>query len=458
MTDEEDLLEAYQGGNASEFSQYDIDNFNGKVLDHDEVDGDIEYLREDLMSRFDDDVYAGDEAIRLFGEMNKLYPEKYPQADDTYAPDEWYDKLRNINIDDEFRQHAEEATRAMAEADYDADPIFKWDLAEGDFQYTITGRESTGYQTEVYRSVEQGGTRIGQSTTGLDVVYSPTEAMVQVRSHNDSFDSYGHNTATKWHDNIVNTDAVSTYKETVITADSPSGTVFSGGQIHFPEKNKAFHLRTTEPNANTLYIEELQSDWAGDISKKGVKKGGNHIANLKAQITDLQKQDKAIVLDDRLAKTQKEKAKYSKELDAATAKKNSIRKEIQKLDKELDDEINAVPQSPLPNDKYINVGLRTAIAQAIDAGQTRVEWTPAQVHIERWSGRFEEMYKILYDKKLGGIAKRIANKYNAKAGQHYIEISPEMIAHHKSGKGDKLMATAPAIPAAQVANDKEDNS
>ena len=33
------------------------------------------------------------------------------------------------------------------------------------------------------------------------------------------------------------------------------------------------HLRVTEPNANTLYIEELQSDWANDIADKGLKKG-----------------------------------------------------------------------------------------------------------------------------------------------------------------------------------------
>jgi len=70
----------------------------------------------------------------------------------------------------------------------------------------------------------------------------------------------------------------------------------------------------------------------------------------------------------------------------------------------------------------------------------------------------KKMYKILYDEKMGGIAKKIANKYNAEFGQHYIDISPEMIAHHKSGKGDKAMAAAPAIPAAQVANDKEDKS
>ena len=481
MSDEDDLLAIYEKDNginmdnAHMFDDDEVASMNGKVLDHDEVDADIEYAREEIMRQFDDDVYAGDEAIKLFGEMNKLYPEKYPQADDTYAPDEWYDKLRNINIDDEFRQHAEEATRAMAEADYDADPIFKWDLAEGDFQYTITGNESGGYQTEVYRSEAQGGQRLGQSTTGLDVVYSPTEAMVQVRSHNDAFMHDAVDGGTKWSENIVNTDAVSTYKETVITADSPSGTVFSGGQIHFPEKNKAFHLRTTEPNANTLYIEELQSDWAGDISKKGVKKGDEYNQSVRKALQDaVAARDKFLETTDwefsghRLMGNEEELVPRNKDIDGDTLWKETDGKVVEQIvahnkivnnyKAKVTKEAEAIPQSPLPNDKYINVGLRTAIAQAIDAGQTRVEWTPAQVHIDRWSGRFEEMYKILYDKKLGGIAKRIANKYNAKAGQHYIEISPEMIAHHKSGKGDKLMATAPAIPAAQVANDKEDNS
>ena len=363
----------------------------------------------------------------------------------------------------------------MAEADYDADPIFKWDLAEGDFQYTITGNESGGYQTEVYRSEAQGGQRLGQSTTGLDVVYSPTEAMVQVRSHNDAFMHDAVDGGTKWSENIVNTDAVSTYKETVITADSPSGTVFSGGQIHFPEKNKAFHLRTTEPNANTLYIEELQSDWAGDISKKGVKKGDEYNQSVRKALQDaVAARDKFLETTDwefsghRLMGNEEELVPRNKDIDGDTLWKETDGKVVEQIvahnkivnnyKAKVTKEAEAIPQSPLPNDKYINVGLRTAIAQAIDAGQTRVEWTPAQVHIDRWSGRYEEMYKILYDKKLGGIAKRIANKYNSKAGQHYIEISPEMIAHHKSGKGDKLMATAPAIPAAQVANDKEDNS
>ena len=485
MTDEDELLEIYNAGGNGQVG------VNGKVLDHDEVDGDIEYAREELMRQFDDDVYDGDEAIRLFGTMNKLYPEKYPQADDTYAPDEWYDKLRNINIDDEFRQHAEEATRVIAEADYDADPIFKWDLEEGDFQYTITGRESTGYQTEVYRSEAQGGQRLGQShhhNVGLDVVYSANEAMVQVRGHNDAFMGGANyeSGGTKWHDEIVHTDVVDTYKETIVTADSPSGTVFTGGRVHFPEDNKAYHLRTTEPDADTLYIEELQSDWANDISKKGVQPKGspeNIQAKLKQEIKTRNKalEDTAFVMEQISNDSSRAayiiagpenlvlKPYYLQRGMGTQETWNNLGKAEQdriiqilmpshKLEKELLKFKHGMPQSPLPNDRWINVGLRTAIAQAIDSGKTRVEWTPAQVHVDRWSGQYEKMYKILYDQKLGSIAKKIANTQNAEFGQHYIDISPEMIAHHKSGKGNKLMAATPAIPAAQVANDKEDKS
>ena len=68
------------------------------------------------------------------------------------------------------------------------------------------------------------------------------------------------------------------------------------------------------------------------------------------------------------------------------------------------------------------------------------------------------MFKILYDQKLGSIAKNIANTHKSTSGQHFIEINDAMIKHHKSGKGNKLMAATPAIPAAQVANDKEDKS
>ena len=104
----------------------------------------------------------------------------------------------------------------------------------------------------------------------LDIVYSPTEAMAQVRGHNDNFGGGAtyDDGGTKWHEEITpeGKENLETYKETIVTADSPSGDVFGGGRIHFPEDNKVFHLRTTERNGNTLFIEELQSDWSNDIS------------------------------------------------------------------------------------------------------------------------------------------------------------------------------------------------
>jgi hypothetical protein len=112
----------------------------------------------------------------------------------------------------------------------------------------------------------------------------------------------------------------------------------------------------------------------------------------------------------------------------------------------------AMPVTPLAKDKWINVGLRKAIAMAIDAGQTRVEWTTAADQVKQWGkgkidkvtgiqgDEFEQMYINLYDKKLGGLAKKIANKYKSTSGSHFLEINDEMIKHHKSGKGDKLVS------------------
>ena len=479
MTDEDELLEIFRAGGHG----VQGDNANGKVLSYDEVDAEIEFARDEIMRDFDSGNYDGRQAMELQNAMNKLYPELYPRtmAVDPNNTDNFFDKLATIKggtnykperhtNPDLFRQHVEEGTRVLAEADYDRDPIFKWDLTEGNYNYVITGNESGGYETKIFNAAD------GANIDELDLVYSANEAMVQVRSHNDAFGGgLKSETETKWHDEIVHSEAVDTYKETVVTADSPSGTVFTGGIVHFPEDNKVFHLRTTEPDADTLYIEEVQSDWANDISKKGVKKGQEYNLSARKALQDAVAERNAFLettdwefSGERLMGDEEALVPRNRDIDGDTLWKETDGKVIEKivahnkvvsnLKDKVKAEDQAVPQSPLPNDKWINVSLRTAIAQAIDAGKTRVEWTPAQVHVDRWSGQYEKMYKILYDEKMGGIAKKIANKYNAEFGQHYIDISPEMIAHHKSGKGDKAMAAAPAIPAAQVANDKEDKS
>tara|TARA_R110002012_G_scaffold20937_1_gene73829 strand:- start:42 stop:1391 length:1350 start_codon:yes stop_codon:yes gene_type:complete len=419
MTDEQDLLEVYRGRNpvtgeeTDAFSISEINEMTGKVLEHDEMYDDLVAQAQDISNEWltningsaarninameDSTALASNELLDLEVALKKSDPAKYGDM----SAREILQKVKNIDNDNTFGSDVDEAVMRIAEDNYDQSPMFQWQLNEGVYDYTITGNEDYGYTTQIFN-------HDGANDT-LDVVYSANEAMVQVEAHAGTFGGAINSSNTKWHSMITDEgkENIETYKETVVTADSPSGDIFEGEKIHFPEDNQVFHLRTTERNGDTLFIEELQSDWNNEISKKGIK------------------------------------SKVSPD---------------------------GIPQSPLPKDKWINVGLRKAIAMAIENGQTRVEWTTSAQQVDQWSkgeidkvtgiqgDEFEQMYIKLYDEKLNGIAKRISNKYKSTSGSHYIEINDAMIAHHKSGKGQKLMATAPAIPAAQVANDKEDNS
>jgi hypothetical protein len=488
MADEEDLLEIYQynldGGTELYGPHENASSVNGKVLEADSEElydyrgtGSVADDQKRIMEEFESGGYDGTDGIQLFEKLQELYPETYPKGmeNNPDALDEFYLKLGSIkggnnyqpakhSNPDEFRQHVEEAVEKMAMDNYQANPTFQWELNQEFFRYKITGNETDGYRVEVHSQTIGGG-----QVDELDVSPTATEAMVRVQGYEKSFGSGRHDTSTRWAKlegkwNIVHADAVDTYKEKVITADSPSGTVFGGGQAHFPEKNKVFHLRTTEPNANTLYIEELQSDWAGDISKKGVKKGDE--TSLQSTVESNRKElidylNSLNVKDDDLIREINKPQRIaggdptSQHLISlnTSIKFRQLKPELQEKAEELlqtyrnneqklQEELLAVPQSPLPDEKWISVGLRTAIADAINAGKTRVEWTPSKIHIDRWEGHGEKMFKVLYDVQMPSIAKKIANKYNSKAGKHYIEINDEMIKHHKSGKGDKFVSIA----------------
>jgi hypothetical protein len=493
MTDEDELLNIYQyerqGGDPL-VAQEEAAGFNGKVLDHDEMDENIQGHANDIVydwknSSKDTFIESAEltnpDLIDMQNTLSKLYPDKYEELGKT----EILVKLKKLGHekdgyqnDSEFLQDVEEASIEIAKKAYDDSPVFQWDLEEGGFNYQITGNEDFGYTTRVWDDANR-------EAIDLDVVYSANEAMVQVQGHQANFGSGAVRTGdeTKWHDYIVHDDAIDTYSETVITADSPTKDIFKGkeGNTHFPDDNQVFHLRTTEPEPDILFIEELQSDWNNAISKKGVKKGQAYNQSTRKALQDAVAERNAFLettdwefSGDRLmgdaeelrpkghTRTRSEAAaEWDDELPEIRQQIMAHNKIVNNLKDKVKAEADAMPQSPLPNDKWINVGLRRAIAMAIENGQTRVEWTTSGQQVSQWGkgkdGNFEKMYINLYDKKMPSIAKRIANKYNAKAGKHYIDISPEMIAHHKSGKGDKVMAAAPAIPAAQVANDKEDS-
>ena len=436
MTDEEDLLRIYQGESQESVMGTNEANvaasINGRVLDHDEMYDDLvnqsENISYEWLSNINGEMSAGrsvnamedstaiasNELLDLEVALKKSDPAKYGDM----SAREILQKVRNIDNDDVFSSDVDEAVMRIAESNYDQSPMFRWELNQGEFNYTITGNEDYGYTTQIEDGV--------RSTETLDVVYSANEAMVQVQRHSEAFgEGRIGESGTKWHEYITEDSDINSYKETIITANSPSGETFKGDQglTHFPNDDQVFHIRTTNRNSNTLFIEEIQSDWSNAISKSGVKKGETFTNPLELElITARETRDAALGPD----------------LVDAMANVDRIEKLIHK-------DNMAMPVTPLAKDKWMNVGLRKAIAMAIDAGQTRVEWTTAADQVKQWGKgdkdeNFEKMYINLYDKKLGGLAKKIANKYKSTSGSHFLEINDEMIKHHKSGKGDKLVS------------------
>jgi len=464
MTDEDELLEIYRAGGNGEVG------VNGQVLDHAEMYEDLVAQAEDISSSYitmingdsfskamdDTAAMASNELLDLEVALKKSDPAKY----NNMSAKEILQKVRNIDNDDVFSSDVDEAVMRIAESNYDQSPVFRWELNEGDTNYTITGNEDYGYTTKIDDGVRSAET--------LDVVYSANEAMVQVQRHNDTFgDGAMGDSGTKWHDYITEDSDINSYKETIITADSPSGEIFKGDQglTHFPNDDQVFHIRTTNRGSNTLFIEEIQSDWSNAISKKGVKKGETFTNPLELELITARENRDAVLgasnwkLSRAFGESDNLVSKIERLPDSPQDATNTWSMMSKADQKPIADAINnvkrieglihkdnmAMPVTPLAKDKWMNVGLRKAIAMAIDAGQTRVEWTTSADQVKQWGkgdngDNFEEMYINLYDKKLNGLAKKIANKYKSTSGSHFLEINEEMIKHHKSGKGDKLVS------------------
>ena len=466
MTDEDELLEIYRAGGNGEVG------VNGRVLDHAEMYDNFSSEAADISSEWlgningsssrnmnameDSTAIASNELLDLEVALKKSDPAKYGDM----SAREILQKVRNIDNDNVFSSDVDEAVMKIAESNYDQSPIFQWELNEGDINYTIIGNEDSGYTTKINDGV--------RSDQQLDVVYSANEAMVQVQRHSNAFgDGAMGDSGTKWHEYITEDSDINSYKETIITADSPSGETFKGdaGLTHFPDDDQVFHIRTTNRGSNTLFIEEIQSDWNNAISKSGVKKGETFTDPLQLElITARENRDSVLAASNwKLRYTDGSSENLVPRIDRlpdspqdATNTWSMMSKTDQKpiadainnvkrIEGLIHDDNMAMPVTPLAKDKWMNVGLRKAIAMAIDAGQTRVEWTTAADQVKQWGKgdkgeNFEEMYINLYNKKLGGLAKKIANKYKSTSGSHYIEINDEMIKHHKSGKGDKLVS------------------
>jgi len=100
-----------------------------------------------------------------------------------------------------------------------------------------------------------------------------------------------------------------------------------------------------------------------------------------------------------------------------------------------------VPDVPWKNDEWIALGMKRALVDAVEKGYKRFAWADAEVLMDRWSERYETLYRTQYDQKMPGVIKRITGIEPTHVetspelrdeGYWYIDITPELEAKVKN--------------------------
>lgn len=105
-----------------------------------------------------------------------------------------------------------------------------------------------------------------------------------------------------------------------------------------------------------------------------------------------------------------------------------------------------VPDAPFKDDAWIALGMKRALVDAVEKGHKRFAWADAEVLVDRWSKRYETLYRTQYDNKMPGVIKRITGIQPTHVGTSpelrdqgywYIDITPEL-AEKVKGEGFSL--------------------
>ncbi|HUU53144.1 MAG TPA: hypothetical protein VMW44_00720 [Candidatus Bathyarchaeia archaeon] len=144
---------------------------------------------------------------------------------------------------------------------------------------------------------------------------------------------------------------------------------------HWEEPNVLAHLRLNERTDSEgnkiLFTEEVQSDWASDIRKKGVDK------------SDRKKIEKARKEMDAFASTMKEKYNDPRPYHVMAADEQSKLKELQKIYDRALGETGSVPDMPFKKTYYL-LAMKRMVRLAAEGGFDAVAWGKGAVHFARW--------------------------------------------------------------------------
>jgi len=366
----------------------------------------------------------------------------------------------------------EDSAEELAVSAYMESPVMR--LVDPDTGYEIVGSDDVGYQIKN----EEGNTLIGER-------YSLNEARVEAEA--DAIDrgiiGYGGGD-TRFME--YTEDGGSNYREMLLQVPEyqgqDQGFVYSG---HFDEPNVAVHVRTKDREfgrgknslGDSLYVEEMQSDWGQQGRRRGFMTGEtkSRYKEIERELKPLQddiiklsrerddlidmlaedmtefntpkgffnpldknfkyrvergsiyaiKDDGSEVLVqgrgqvERLYLPDSQYAEDYKEYSDAISKLNSKAKPLRVELKELP---SGAEEAPFVgnSEKFAEVGIKRLINQAAKEGKSSVVFSSGDVQLGRWG---EDGLETFYDKIIPKVGKKVAKRLDpdADAGVKFVE-------------------------------------
>ena len=69
-----------------------------------------------------------------------------------------------------------------------------------------------------------------------------------------------------------------------------------------------------------------------------------------------------------------------------------------------------VPNAPFKGDAWLQLGMKRAIADAIDRGADQLAWSDAEVLVDRWGDHYRQLYMTQYNDKMPSIVKKLTGQ------------------------------------------------
>ena len=335
-----------------------------------------------------------------------------------------------------LRQKAEK----LAIEQYDYDPVLR--LQDPDTGYEIVGSDEIGYTIK-----DDGGNPIDQM--GSDIPYSLSEARIQAENHAMDRGLVGYSGGETRFSEYTEPHGTN-YREMLLQVPEYEGMKegFTFGS-HFDEPNVAVHARTKDRKmakdaGDTLYVEELQSDWW----QQGRKLGFGDAPSEK-EIFDLSRK-----LEEYAALKNKRseefinylKNHFGEGVDYTYNDVQNLRRTDDKLEtlyqnkqsaqRMYDDAYEKLDKNPLEkapfvgnSEKFAEVGIKRLLSKAVEEGKKYVSFSSGDIQYDRWN---EEGLMPFYDKIIPKVAKKVAKRFDPDA-----KVEPMQVRMDEQNVADK---------------------